>query len=74
MKKEGKRFRWYLLPFWLIWKFIIGIVEFTGRVVAIVLGFVLMAVGLLLSATIVGLLIGLPMILIGVLLVLRGIF
>lgn len=66
--------RWFLLPVWLIWKFITAIVEFTGRVVAIVLGFGLMAVGLLLSATIVGLIIGLPMILIGVLLVLRGIF
>lgn len=74
MKRESKRIRWFLLPFWLIWKFTTAIVEFTGRIVAIVLGFGLMAVGLLLSATIVGLIIGLPMILIGVLLVLRGIF
>ncbi|RCK76214.1 MAG: hypothetical protein ANABAC_0365 [Anaerolineae bacterium] len=74
MKKDRKRIPWFLFPFWLIWKLVMGIVEFTGRILAIVLGFVLMVVGIIISATIVGLIIGLPMILIGVLLVLRGIF
>ncbi len=74
MKKDRKRIPWFLFPFWLIWKLVTGIVEFTGRILAIVLGFVLMVVGIIISATIVGLIIGLPMILIGVLLVLRGIF
>lgn len=74
MKKGQKRIPWYLIPFWLVWRLVTGIVEFTGRVIAIVLGFVLMVVGILISATIIGLIVGLPMILIGVLLVLRGIF
>ncbi len=74
MKKDRKRIPWFLFPFWLIWKLVTGIVEFTGRIIAIGLGFVLMVVGILVSATIVGLIVGLPMIFIGILLVLRGIF
>ncbi len=74
MKKDRKRIPWFLFPFWLIWKLVTGIVEFTGRIIAIGLGFVLMVVGILVSATIVGLIVGLPMIFIGILLVLQGIF
>ncbi len=74
MKKRSKKIPWFLVPFWLLWKFITAIVAFTGRIIAIVLGFVLMIGGVLISATIIGLIVGLPMILIGVLLVLRGIF
>jgi hypothetical protein len=74
VKKDRKRIPWFLFPFWLIWKLVTGIVEFTGRIIAIGLGFVLMVVGILVSATIVGLIVGLPMIFIGILLVLRGIF
>jgi hypothetical protein len=74
VKKDRKRIPWFLFPFWLIWKLVTGIVEFTGRIIAIGLGFVLMVVGILVSATIVGLIVGLPMIFIGILLVLQGIF
>mgnify|MGYP001024348622 FL=1 len=74
MKKDRKRIPWFLFPFWLIWRLVTGIVEFTGRIIAIGLGFVLMVVGILVSATIVGLIVGVPMIFIGILLVLRGIF
>jgi hypothetical protein len=54
VKKDRKRIPWFLFPFWLIWKLVTGIVEFTGRIIAIGLGFVLMVVGILVSATIVG--------------------
>ncbi|MCX8062882.1 MAG: hypothetical protein N3D16_09910 [Anaerolineales bacterium] len=74
MRKEHKRIPWFLFPFWFIWRFITGIMEFTGRVTAIVLGFALMVAGILVSATIVGLFIGLPMVMIGILLVLRSLF
>lgn len=74
MKKDRKRIPWFLFPFWLLWRLVTSIVEFSGRILAVGLGFVLMVVGILISATIVGLIIGLPMILIGILLVLRGIF
>jgi len=74
MKKDRKRIPWFLFPFWLIWRLVTGVVEFTGRIIAVGLGFVLMVVGMLVSATIVGLIVGVPMIFIGILLVLRGIF
>ncbi len=46
----------------------------TGRVVAVILGFVLMLAGLIVSVTVVGLIVGVPMILLGVILVIRGLF
>lgn len=63
-----------LLPFWLLWRLICGVVGFTGRLIAIVIGFVLIIVGILVSATIIGLIVGIPLILIGILLVFRGLF
>jgi hypothetical protein len=51
-----------------------GIVELTGRLVAVILGLVLMIVGVVLSATIVGAIVGVPMIVVGFLLTLRGLF
>ncbi|GAB4469031.1 MAG: hypothetical protein Kow0088_00670 [Anaerolineales bacterium] len=74
MKTYRKKIPCLLIPFWLVWKLIAFIVELTGRILAVVLGFALIIAGILISLTIVGLIIGLPMILIGVLLVLRGIF
>lgn len=63
-----------LLPFWWLWLLICGIVGFTGRIIAILVGFVFIMVGILVSATIIGLIVGIPLIAIGVLLVFRGLF
>jgi len=65
---------WYLWPFWAIWRLITFIVELTGRLVAVVLGLVMMIIGALVSLTVIGAVIGVPLILIGFLLVLRGFF
>jgi len=65
---------WYLWPFAALWRLLALIVELTGRFVAMVLGLVLMLVGVLVSLTIVGAIIGVPLALIGLLLLLRGIF
>jgi len=65
---------WYQWPFWAIWRLITFIVELTGRLVAVVLGLVMMIVGALVSLTVIGAVIGVPLILIGFLLVLRGFF
>jgi len=65
---------WYLWPFVAIWKLLAVIVELTGRFVAMVLGIVLMVVGLLVSLTIVGAIVGVPLAFAGLLLLLRGIF
>jgi hypothetical protein len=65
---------WYLWPFAAIWQLIATIVGLTGRFVAMVLGLVFMLVGVIVSLTIIGGIIGIPMALIGLLLFLKGIF
>lgn len=65
---------WYAWPFYAIWVLLAGIVEFTGRFVAMVLGLVLILVGLLISLTIIGAIVGIPLAVVGLLLLLRGIF
>jgi len=65
---------WYLWPFAALWKLLSIIVELTGRFVAMVLGIVLILVGVIVSLTIVGAIVGIPLALIGLLLLLRGIF
>ncbi|MFN8384268.1 MAG: hypothetical protein U0V02_20190 [Anaerolineales bacterium] len=65
---------WYLWPFAAIWKLLSVIVEMTGRFVAMVLGLVLILVGVLVNLTIIGAIVGVPLAIIGLLLLLRGIF
>ncbi len=63
-----------LWPFVALWRLVTFILELTGRFLAIVLGIVLVIVGIVASLTVVGAIIGIPMILLGFLLVLRGLF
>jgi hypothetical protein len=65
---------WYLWPFAALWKLLAVIVEMTGRFVAMVLGIVFIVVGILVSLTIIGAIVGIPLAVIGLLLLLRGIF
>ena len=65
---------WYLWPFAAIWKLLAVIVELTGRFVAMVLGIVLILVGVIVSLTIVGAIIGVPLAIVGLLLLFRGMF
>jgi hypothetical protein len=74
MTVQKRKIHWLLWPFWALWKLISGIVEFTGRIVAVVLGLVLMIVGVIVSLTIVGAIIGIPLAIVGLLLTLRGLF
>ena len=75
MTTETKsRIPWFLWPFAAIWKLLAVIVELTGRFVAMVLGIVLIIVGILISLTIVGAIVGIPLAVIGLLLLLKGIF
>jgi hypothetical protein len=63
-----------LWPFWAIWRLLALILGLTGRLVAAVLGLVLMIVGLILTITILAAPIGIPLIIFGFLLILRGFF
>jgi hypothetical protein len=65
---------WYLWPFVALWRLLTGILALTGRLVAVILGLVFVLVGALLSATVVGAFVGVPLLLFGALLVIRGLF
>jgi len=69
-----KHIPWYLWPFAALWKLLSVIVEMTGRFVAMVLGIVFIVVGVIVSLTIVGAIVGIPLAIVGLLLLLRGIF
>ena len=69
-----KHIPWYLWPFAALWKLIAVIVEMTGRLLAMVLGIVFIMVGVIISLTIIGAIIGIPLAIIGLLLLLRGMF
>ena len=74
MTTHAKGIPWYFWPFTAIWKLLAVIVELTGRLVAMILGIVLMIVGVLVSLTLVGAIIGIPLAIVGLLLFLKGIF
>ena len=74
MTTHKRQIPWYLWPFAAIWKLLAIIVEMTGRLVAMIIGFVLMIVGVLVSLTIVGAFVGVPLAIVGLLLFLKGIF
>lgn len=71
---ETKSIPWYLMPFWALWQLVSGIVLLVGRLLAVVIGGVFMIVGIIISLTIIGALIGIPLFILGLLLVLRGLF
>ncbi len=63
-----------LWPFWVVWRLVVGIVEATGRLVAIILGLVLMIVGVVLTLTVIGAIVGIPLAIFGLLLMVRGLW
>ncbi|MBK7449455.1 MAG: hypothetical protein IPJ47_08490 [Anaerolineales bacterium] len=65
---------WYLWPFAALWKLLAVIVEMTGRFVAMVLGVVFFIVGIIVSLTLIGAIVGIPLALVGLLLFFRGLF
>ena len=65
---------WFLWPFAAIWNLVAWIVNLTGRLVAVILGLVFLIVGAILTITVIGAILGIPMILFGLLLVVRGLW
>ena len=65
---------WLFWPFTALWRMVTWILAFTGRILAIVLGLTFLIVGFLLKVTVVGAILGVPMLLFGLLLILRGLF
>lgn len=74
MSKDKEKTPWFLWPFVALWRLVTGILQLTGRLLAIVLGVALMIIGVVVTVTVVGAVIGIPLIIFGFLLVMRGLF
>lgn len=57
-----------------LWRLVTAVANMTGILLALLLGFVLMVVGSIFCATIVGAVIGIPLFVVGFLLVIRGLY
>ena len=65
---------WFMWPFMAIWNLLALVLNITGRIIAGILGVVLMIVGIAVTVTIVGAPIGIPVAFIGLLLAIRSVF
>jgi hypothetical protein len=65
---------WYLWPFAASWNLLTILLDLTGRLVAVMLGAVLMLAGGLLCLTVIGVVVGIPLAILGLVIVLRGLF
>ncbi|OGO17038.1 MAG: hypothetical protein A2Z14_08985 [Chloroflexi bacterium RBG_16_48_8] len=74
MTDKEKGTLWIFWPFIALWRLLTFILELTGRLLAIVLGGVLMIIGVVMSLTVVGAVVGVPIAIFGFLLVMRGLF
>jgi len=72
--KQQKKTPWFLWPFVALWDLLAFILGLTGRLVAAVLGLTLMIVGIVLTVTLIAAPVGIPLIILGFLLMLRSIF
>ena len=61
-------------PFSALWKLLTTLLGLTGRLLAGVIGLVLLLFGVLLTLTVIGAIIGIPMIIVGLLLLVRSLF
>jgi hypothetical protein len=71
---EYRQTPWILWPFSTLWRLLSWILTLTGRFVIILLGIIFMIVGVIVTLTIIGAIIGVPLFLFGILLVFRGLF
>jgi hypothetical protein len=73
-RSDRARVPWYLWPFVAVWRLVSGILNLTGRLIGIILGVVLMALGIVISLTVVGAIVGIPLVVLGFMLIVRGLF
>ena len=65
---------WFLWPFYAVWRLLTFILNAIGRLLCGVLGIVLMVVGVAVALTVVGAPLGVPMAIVGFLLLMRAFF
>lgn len=61
-------------PFVWLWQLITFVLGLTGRLLAVILGLALLIVGLLFTLTIIGAIVGIPILIVGFALIVRGLF
>lgn len=75
MTEKGlKKVPWFLWPFAAVWELLALILNITGRLLGILLAVGLMAIGVALTMMVVGAPIGIPLAILGFLLMIRSIF
>ena len=72
--KEERHVPFLLWPFYAIWRILSFFLELTGRVLGVILGLILVIAGIIVSLTIVGAVIGIPLAMLGIMLMIRGLF
>lgn len=65
---------WILWPFYALAQLVTGILKLTGRLLAAIIGFVLLIAGGVLCLTIIGAIVGIPLMIFGLMLMVRAIF
>jgi hypothetical protein len=65
---------WLLWPFTMIWSLFTFLLELIGRLTAGILGLILMVAGIILTITVLVAPLGIPMLILGLLLILRSLF
>lgn len=65
---------WFFWPFVVVWNLLALVLNITGRILAGVLGVILMIVGMVLTLTIAAAPVGIPIAILGLLLIIRSIF
>lgn len=63
-----------LWPVVLLWRLVSMVVQLTGILLALAIGFIFMVVGVTLSMTVIGAVIGIPLLFLGVMITLRAIY
>ena len=64
----------FLWPFQMIWGLLTGLLNMAGRLVCALIGIVVMLVGIALCFTIVGMIVGIPLALLGFGMLMRALF
>jgi len=71
---EAKTTPWFLWPFVAVWNLLGLVLTIIGRMVGVILGLALMAVGIALTMTVAGAPVGIPVAILGLLLLIRSVF
>lgn len=74
MASLTSRAPWFLWPFTLIWDLLTTLLVLVGRVILALIGLALMMAGVLVTMTVVGAWLGIPLAVLGLLLLVRSVF